>query len=91
MSYLPRFSFQAFLTNPEKIIYEIQCEVLSNFRELWNSVKALTYSLCQERKEKEALQYHFAIQHMIESDRCPGISYREQQLIMADSKAEAAD
>jgi len=76
------------LRKPEQTIEAIYRLVNYDFEELWNTIRALTYSLSQERKNKEALAYHLIIQTMIESSLGPK-DYEEQQLTMAESKAEA--
>jgi len=78
------------LQNPETTIAIIHQMINGDFEDLWNSVKALTYSLNQLRKDKEALEYHLHIQKMIEAG-FSARSFEATQLIMADSKAEAAE
>jgi len=76
------------LEQPEQTISTIYSMVNHSFDELWNCVKALTYSLCQERKYKEALAYHLHIQNMAKSG-AELEDYQERNLVLAESKTES--
>jgi len=80
-------NLETVLGNPEQTIDTIYSLVNNDYEELWNTIRALTFSLSQGRKNKEALAYHLIIQTMIESDLSEK-SNGEQQLTMAESKAE---